>query len=184
MHAAAVIELVLSWLAWTTPFVIAARKRRSHAVAARDPRARQGILLQFVACGLAWMHPPRAPAAPLPLLATAMVLAPVSAICAWAALRHLAEHWRFEAALSEDHRLVRSGPYRFVRHPIYASMFGMVLATGVIVGYWPFLLAAIVLFVAGTEIRIRAEEALLAGRFGAEFEAYKQRVAAYVPYLR
>ena len=36
----------------------------------------------------------------------------------------------------------------------------------------------------GTEIRVRIEDALLAGRFGAAFEDYRRRVAAYIPFVR
>jgi protein-S-isoprenylcysteine O-methyltransferase Ste14 len=43
---------------------------------------------------------------------------------------------------------------------------------------------SLLLYVAGTEIRVRAEEALLAERFGAAFEAYKRRVPAYLPFPR
>jgi hypothetical protein len=54
-----------------------------------------------------------------------MVLGPPSVALAWAATRHLGKQWRYEAALSEDHELIQTGPYRWVRHPIYASMLGM-----------------------------------------------------------
>jgi protein-S-isoprenylcysteine O-methyltransferase Ste14 len=42
---------------------------------------------------------------------------------------------------------------------------------------------ALVLFVAGTEIRVRTEEALLSAHFGEEFQNYKRRVSAYIPFL-
>ncbi|HXR38770.1 MAG TPA: hypothetical protein VN776_06740 [Terracidiphilus sp.] len=39
-------------------------------------------------------------------------------------------------------------------------------------------------FLAGTEVRIRAEERLLATRFGASFSAYRARTSAYIPFIR
>jgi protein-S-isoprenylcysteine O-methyltransferase Ste14 len=46
------------------------------------------------------------------------------------------------------------------------------------------MLAALSLFLAGTEIRVAAEDGLLASRFGERFLAYQRRVKAYVPLLR
>src|SRR5271166_982112 len=103
---------------------------------------------------------------------------------AWMASRHLGRQWRFEAALNEGHELIQTGPYRWVRHPIYASMLGMLLATGTAWTWWPVFVAALVIFVAGTEIRVRAEDRLLAERFQATFLDYRSRVRAYIPFIR
>jgi len=103
---------------------------------------------------------------------------------AWAATRHLGKQWRYKAALSEDHELIQTGPYRWLRHPIYASMFGMILAVLAAWTWWPMALGSVVAFIAGTEIRIRAEERLLAERFGDSFSAYRARTSAYIPFLR
>jgi len=89
-----------------------------------------------------------------------------------------------EAALSEDHELVQTGPYRWLRHPIYASMLGMLLATGFAKTWWPMFVAAVIFFVAGTEIRVRAEDRLLAERFQESFTSYRSRVRAYIPFIR
>jgi protein-S-isoprenylcysteine O-methyltransferase Ste14 len=63
-------------------------------------------------------------------------------------------------------------------------MFGMMLATGLAVSYWWILPPAIVVFWAGTIMRIRSEEKLLREAFGNDFEQYSQRVPALVPFLR
>jgi protein-S-isoprenylcysteine O-methyltransferase Ste14 len=42
----------------------------------------------------------------------------------------------------------------------------------------------VICFVIGTEIRVRAEEQLLASRFGEEFATYKATTPAYLPFLR
>ena len=83
----------------------------------------------------------------------------------------------------EGHELITRGPYSLVRNPIYLGMFGMLLATGLAVGRWPVLLAAIVVFLIGIEIRIRTEEKLLREAFGEKFEEYARRVSALVPRL-
>ena len=45
-----------------------------------------------------------------------------------------------EAAVREDHALIESGPYRFVRHPIYTSMLSILLGTGFLITPWWLLL--------------------------------------------
>jgi len=56
-------------------------------------------------------------------------------------------------------------------------------ATAVVLAPWQLFLASVVLFIAGTEIRVRTEEKLLASRFGEDFQAYKRSVPAYIPFL-
>jgi protein-S-isoprenylcysteine O-methyltransferase Ste14 len=113
-----------------------------------------------------------------------MILAPLAVALGWAAARHLGKQWRYEAALSEDHELIRTGPYRWIRNPIYASMLGMLLATLAGWTWWPMAIASVLFFIVGTEIRVRAEEGLLAGRFPAEFAAYRKSTWAYIPLIR
>src|SRR5947207_3171062 len=47
----------------------------------------------------------------------------------WTSARALGRQWRIDAGLNPDHQLVRSGGYGVVRHPIYTSMFCMLLGT-------------------------------------------------------
>jgi protein-S-isoprenylcysteine O-methyltransferase Ste14 len=63
-------------------------------------------------------------------------------------------------------------------------MLGMLLATGAAWTWWPMTVAALLFFLAGTEIRIRAEDRLLAARFQGEFAEYKAHTRAYLPFLR
>jgi protein-S-isoprenylcysteine O-methyltransferase Ste14 len=68
-----------------------------------------------------------------------------------------------------------------VRNPIYTGMLGMMVATGLAVTQWWALLVAIVVFLAGTYIRVRIEERLLRGQFGSAFDDYTRRVPAVIP---
>ena len=63
-------------------------------------------------------------------------------------------------------------------------MFGMLLTTGLAKTWWPLLIAGVIFFVIGTEIRVRAEEKLLAAQFGEEFAKYKAKTPAYFPFIR
>jgi protein-S-isoprenylcysteine O-methyltransferase Ste14 len=100
-----------------------------------------------------------------------------------AAVRTLGKEWSLTARLVEGHKLATTGPYAFVRHPIYSGMLGMLVATGLAFSYWGALLAALVIFFAGTIIRVRSEEKLLREAFGEQFENYAQHIPAIVPGL-
>jgi len=58
------------------------------------------------------------------------------------------------------------------------------LTTGAAWTWWPMFVAAVIVFILGTEIRVRAEDGLLAERFRESFTAYRSRVPAYIPFIR
>ncbi len=181
----ALVELILCWVAWSLAFLMARKRAAGQKKVVRAPASKWGILLEMVGYVLVWAHiRPWGFHEAAPRLIASMVLAPLSMALAWMATHHLGKHWRYEAALSEDHELIQTGPYGWVRHPIYASMLGMLLATGAALTWWPIFAAALVVFLAGTEIRVRAEERLLAERFQDSFFSYRSRVHAYVPFIR
>src|SRR5262249_43693647 len=122
----ALTELFVCWVAWSLAFVEPRKKAAGQKRIVRAPASRWGILLEMVGFALVWarVRPVGFEKSAAPLLA-AMVLGPPSVALAWAATRHLGKYWRYEAALTADHELIQTGPYGWVRHPIYASMLGM-----------------------------------------------------------
>ena len=114
-----------------------------------------------------------------------LLAAAASILFVRSALQHLGRQWRVQAVVTDDHELITSGPYRVVRHPVYLAFLGMLLGTALIRGHPVAGLAAVLVFAAGTEIRVRAEERLLAATFKDRFAAYTLRTRwAYVPGLR
>jgi protein-S-isoprenylcysteine O-methyltransferase Ste14 len=182
---AALVEVIACYIAWSLAFVGARKRAAGQEKVVRAPVSRWGIVLQGIGIFLVWVYvrPVDFEKSMLSLIAS-MILGPLSVALGWAAVRHLGKQWRYEAALSQDHELIQSGPYRWVRHPIYASMLGLLLAVGSAWTWWPMFLAGLIAFVAGTEIRVRAEERLLAERFQETFSAYRSRVPAYIPFIR
>ena len=77
-----------------------------------------------------------------------------------------------------------SGPYRVVRHPIYTSMLCLLFGTGLLVTPLALLAVSVLVFIVGTEIRVRIEDRLLASRFNDKFLDYQRRVPAYIPFLK
>jgi protein-S-isoprenylcysteine O-methyltransferase Ste14 len=185
LRIAALVELAACWIAWTLAFVGARKRAAGQRKVARAPASWWGIILETLGFALVWVYVrPAGFEKSWPALVASMVLGPPSVVLAWWATRHLGKQWRYEAALSADHELIQTGPYRWLRHPIYASMLGMLVATGAAWTWWPMLVAGLVCFLAGTEIRVRAEDRLLAERFQETFLAYRSRVRAYIPFIR
>jgi protein-S-isoprenylcysteine O-methyltransferase Ste14 len=181
----ALAELLLCYVLWSLAFVEARKKAAGQKKAVRARASRWGIILVGVGFALVWSYvrPVGFEKSAAALIAS-MILGPPSVALTWAATRHLGKQWRYEAALSEDHELIQTGPYRWIRHPIYASMLGIFLATGLAWTWWPMFILALIAFLAGTEIRVRAEDRLLAERFQEVFTAYRSRVPAYLPFVR
>jgi protein-S-isoprenylcysteine O-methyltransferase Ste14 len=180
----AALELVAMWVLWLYPF---ARKRftgpkRSSVVMAHSGNWGLALETAGIFCAGLWL--PNTPVPGPARIAASMALAPVGTVFGWLAVRHLGKQLRILAGLYADHELIRTGPYAIVRHPVYASLLLMMLATGLLFARWPLLLLGIALYIAGTEIRIHAEERLLRSRFGVEFEEYRRKVPAYLPFLR
>ncbi len=185
---AALTIVMLCWIAFAGTFLF--RKRPPSArEKKRDPSARYGILLEAAGLALVWSfrRPMFTPlfSLGLPLeIALAfltMICAVTSTILVSAAVRTLGRQWAFSARLIDNHTLMTSGPYGIVRNPIYAGMFGMMIATGIALSRWWALPPAIVLFLIGTHLRVTSEEKLLRGAFGNEFEEYAQRVPPFIP---
>jgi protein-S-isoprenylcysteine O-methyltransferase Ste14 len=185
LQAAPLVVLLLCWILWSLSFVKPSKQAAGQKQAAIAPTSKWGILLVMLAFACIWAYiRPRGFEKSTPTLIASMLLGPPSVALAWAATRHLGKHWRYQAALSEDHQLIQTGPYGWLRHPIYTSMFGMLMATGAAWTWWPMWIAAAFFFIAGTEIRIRAEDRLLGDRFQQKFADYRSRVRAYIPFIR
>ena len=185
MLTAARATLILCWAGFFYPFLFRAPhwQKRPSIVAAGPSRA--GVLAEAFAVFLAFFFRLPADAPPgLARVAAAALLMPLGAMVAWTAVTHLGRQFRIQAGLWEDHELVRSGPYAVVRHPIYAAFFAMLIATLLLYTRWPWWVVSAAVFLAGTEIRVRTEDRLLASRFGDAFAAYRRRVKAYLPLVR
>lgn len=178
------IELWVCWIAWAFPFVFRAphfQPRQSITVAGPT---RLGILLQAAGFVVAFIRVPPSPRSSWLALVGAPILGIFAAILAWTSVAHLGKQFRIHAGLYLDHELVRTGPYGLVRHPIYTSVLAVLLFTIFLVTPWLRGAIAVALCVAGTEIRVRSEDRLLASRFGQEFKDYRRRVRSYLPFVR
>jgi protein-S-isoprenylcysteine O-methyltransferase Ste14 len=159
--------------------------------AKRSPISHLGFVLQILSYAIcfAFPRPDLSPIVPMPkvfellLSATIAAIGVVSIGICYAAARALGKQWALVARVVEDHELITEGPYSHVRNPIYLAMFGMLVAAGLTISRWQALLAGILVFLIGNEVRIRSEEKLLRETFGPKFDEYASRVPAMVPRL-
>jgi len=97
--------------------------------------------------------------------------------------RHLDKQWSIALEIQDDHKLITTGPYRYVRHPMYLGIFTYTLGLMMIS-----LDVLVILFFAFTiwvnYIRIPEEEQMLIQKFGDEYLEYKKRTGRLIPQLR
>jgi protein-S-isoprenylcysteine O-methyltransferase Ste14 len=95
------------------------------------------------------------------------------------ARRHLGPNWSGTVTLKEDHALIRTGPYRYVRHPIYSGILLALLGTAVVIGEWRGLFAFALAF-AGLAYKSKVEEERMREIFP-EYDQYRRETAALIP---
>jgi protein-S-isoprenylcysteine O-methyltransferase Ste14 len=109
------------------------------------------------------------------------VMAAGTVLAIWARV-YLGRNWSGEIAIKVEHQLIRSGPYRVLRHPIYTGLLAMYVGPAIVTGEW---LAVIGVVMAGLAYwrKIRLEEAALDAAFGPDYDAYRRATWALVPGL-
>lgn len=133
-----------------------------------------GAMLQVASAMVLTLSIPPGPLRPPPLhLVAVIALAPIGAALFLWSLR------------SAHEGLVTTGPYAILRHPIYLAFLAILLATGLLVATLPKLVIAVVMYLAGTELRIAEEESGLTERHGDQYAQYCRRTRwRYLPGLR
>ena len=94
----------------------------------------------------------------------------------------LGRNWSGSVTVKADHELIRSGPYRFVRHPIYTGILAGLLGTSIGEGTLPSLVG-MVIAVCGLRMKWRTEERFMVEQFGAQYVQYRREVKAVIPGL-
>ena len=184
--------VICMWFVFAGTFLL--RKRPESARdSKRAPASWVGLIFQGMGFGIVWTvrrTPFASPfidgqfAANVALQTIAILLAICSVWLATSAIRELGKQWSLQARLIEGHKLVTTGVYGLVRHPIYTAMFGMMLATGLVFSHWIALAAAVIVILIGTRIRTNIEESLLRDAFGEEFKTWKAKVPGLIPFVK
>ena len=109
-----------------------------------------------------------------------ILCAAVMAFLVWAR-QHLGRNWSQTVSIKKGHELVTSGPYRYVRHPMYAGGIIACIGSAIVVGgAWILLLVILGLIFLW---RVGAEDRLMARQFPNEYPLYKKRTKALIPFV-
>ena len=92
----------------------------------------------------------------------------------------LGKEWSSYLQMQKKHHLVTTGPYAWIRHPIYLSLIGFMTGISLVGANW-FLIAFLVVSFADLILRIPKEEQMMVEEFGEEYEAYIRRTGKLLP---
>jgi protein-S-isoprenylcysteine O-methyltransferase Ste14 len=103
------------------------------------------------------------------------------ALAVWARV-YLGRNWGMPMSLKENPELVTTGPYRFVRHPIYAGMLLAMLGSSLVLGsLW--LVVFVFFAIYSIVFAVRNEEQLLTKQFPNEYRDYRKRTKKLIPFV-
>jgi len=179
----------LVWIIFYAYWLISAWQTRS-------PVKRTQSRLSFLMFGVlwvvlallffSWVSPGLAvsrlvPEGPAFALAGLIVTIAGLAFAVWARV-HLGKNWSARPTIRSEHTLTRTGPYRYVRHPIYSGILLGLLGTAVGIGYF-IIFVCVLILLAGFTVKFRMEEKFLEEEFGEEYARYRREVKALIPYV-
>jgi protein-S-isoprenylcysteine O-methyltransferase Ste14 len=93
---------------------------------------------------------------------------------------HLGANWSGVVTLKEGHELIRTGPYRSIRHPIYTGILLAILGTALAIGEVRGLVALAIAW-GSFYFKARREESFLAQEFGPRFAEHQQHTGMFLP---
>lgn len=117
----------------------------------------------------------------LTIVGACMIIAGIS-FRAWA-VHSLGKYFTATVQIKADHRLIKTGPYRIVRHPSYTGAFMAIIAGGVILGSLTGFIISCMAMIIAYYVRIGIEEKELIARFGDDYLAYKRDTKMMIPYV-
>jgi protein-S-isoprenylcysteine O-methyltransferase Ste14 len=189
LHSVNIAPFAVLWLSWLAYWIVASRDVK--ATRRHEPRLSRllhvalillaAILLAFHAHRMGWLNERFLRATMIAYWAGLLMLAAGVAVAVWARCT-LGRNWSGTVTVKEGHELIRSGPYRFVRHPIYSSLLLAILGTAIAIGEWR-ALVAFVAIIAAFVIKIRTEERFMRETFAGEYARYRAEVPALIPFI-
>jgi protein-S-isoprenylcysteine O-methyltransferase Ste14 len=176
------------WVAFFVYWLISAQKVK----AISEKQSLPSALRHRIPVGLGWwllafhglpppLDSPLTPCTDFTQIISAVVCVAGLLVTLWAR-RTLAGNWSSDVTFKQEHELVKAGPYRFVRHPIYTGLLMMCLGSALDTGRLRGWLGLGLVFI-GFWIKLKQEEKLLLRHFPADYPAYRKQVKALVPFV-
>jgi protein-S-isoprenylcysteine O-methyltransferase Ste14 len=129
--------------------------------------------------GHTWLGTRFVPDTPMVHWLGVAIMASGVAIAFWARF-HLGANWSGVVTLKEGHELIRTGPYRTIRHPIYTGILFAFLGNVIEVGQVRGLIGLLIIWLS-FYVKARREESFLAQEFGPNFNEHTQRTGMFLP---
>ena len=101
----------------------------------------------------------------------------------WYSIGYLGRYFTVDVSISAEHKLIDSGPYRYIRHPTYTGALLAFFGLGFCFGNWLSILFMTVPIIAAFLWRIRIEERALTDALDEEYRAYTQRTKRLIPFV-
>jgi protein-S-isoprenylcysteine O-methyltransferase Ste14 len=176
-----------AWLVFLAYWSVSALKLKS--VKRREPRGERLIQLVFMVAAYflmfndqfsrGWLATRFAPASPSIGKFGVTVTVVGIAFAIWARW-HLGENWSATVTLKAGHELISSGPYRYIRHPIYSGMLVAFVGTALALGEYRALISVGIVLVA-FYTKAKKEERFLTQEFGEKFREHSRRTGMFLP---
>lgn len=112
-----------------------------------------------------------------------LLLILIGILIRWSAILELRKFFTVDVKILADHKLIRSGLFKYVRHPSYFGLLISVLGLGVTMVNWLSTLVMLVPHIVIIVMRINEEESALEERFGSDYRAYRQETKRLVPLI-
>jgi protein-S-isoprenylcysteine O-methyltransferase Ste14 len=100
-----------------------------------------------------------------------------------ASFRAIDINYRGGVGLYDQHSLVTSGPYRYIRHPIYVAFIAIMFLVLMISGNWVLGISGVLLVTSIAVARVPVEEQQLSERFGSSWDSYRASTRSVIPGL-
>ena len=104
-------------------------------------------------------------------------------ILRWYSIIQLGRFFTINVTIAEDHQLIESGPYRWVRHPSYTGALLAFLGFGFLLGNWLALFVIMVPIFFAFVYRMNVEERALKSALGDRYTSYARRTKRLVPFI-
>jgi protein-S-isoprenylcysteine O-methyltransferase Ste14 len=176
-----------AWLVFLAYWSVSALKLKS--IKRREPRGERLIQLVFMVAAYflmfndqfsrGWLTTRFVPASPSIGKFGVTVTVVGIAFAIWARW-HLGENWSATVTLKEGHELISSGPYRYIRHPIYSGMLVAFVGTALALGEYRALISVGIVLVA-FYTKAKKEERFLTQEFGEKFREHSRRTGMFLP---
>ena len=186
MNLARIVQLVsLGWL--LSELVLIMRPHRTHGSAMRRDRGSRVLLWCVSGAGVAAGTAVRAVSTTRIgvsepwLLGASLALLVGGLVIRWTAILTLGSFFNTRVAIHQDHRLVRTGLFRLVRHPSYSGLLLVFLGMGLSFGNWFSVAVIVVPFLAALLYRIHVEESSLVEALGQDYVEYCKATKRLLP---